>query len=321
MPANASPMGRLREYRGRENHFRGRLIDGTSDRHKIDALRAPNIFALIRPWLGQALEAVRFSTPGTPATISGSRAMPRSNRSWSHPGLAGVKIRIQRQMRRPKRAIKQAAFCRVPPRLSYQPAYLPVMATISTTHGTIKIERPSPVLLRNLRSLLPFGACQLAASEDSDINYGIVMQCDQTEVCCVKQEAVECSREDANRWMELQHWICVDALSQFKGEGFSGGYLPAPYLRNATAGSGKRGFPILFFHLPPASNLRSFRSMGLLMTILATGPQSCSKGILRTSNRHSSTLGSPRRSISALTYGRDCTSNPWRCIFSPLART
>ena len=144
--------------------------------------------------------------------------------------------------------------------MSYLQAYLSPVPTISTTHGAVKIERPSPVLLRNLRSLLPFGACQLAPSDTSDIKYGIVMQCDQTEVCCVKQEAVAGSREDATRWMELQHWICVEALSQFKAEGFSGGYLPAPYLRqraDGPAGSAKWEAGVSHFIFPSHTGIES----------------------------------------------------------------
>ena len=142
--------------------------------------------------------------------------------------------------------------------MSYYLGYLPRMASISTAHGTIKIEAPSPVLLRNLRSLLPFGACQLAPTKDGEPSFGIVLQCDQTEVCCIKQEPVECSREDANRWMEIQHWICVEALSQFKSEGFSGGYLPAPYLRQRDSGLWEAGISHFIFPSPSGIESQEF---------------------------------------------------------------
>lgn len=142
--------------------------------------------------------------------------------------------------------------------MSYFPSYLSRMPSISTTHGTIKIEPPSPVLLRNLRSLLPFGACQIAPTENSETSFGIVFQCDQTEVCCVKQEAVECSRADANRWMEIQHWICVEALAQFKAEGFSGGYLPAPYLRQRDSGKWEAGISHFIFPSPAGIESQEF---------------------------------------------------------------
>ena len=129
------------------------------------------------------------------------------------------------------------------------------MATISTAQGAIKIERPSPVLLRNLRSLLPFGACQLASPDGGDPKFGIVMQCDEKEVFCIKQEAVECSREDATTWMEIQHWICAEALSQFKAEGFSGAYLPASYLRQRDSGLWEAGLSHFIF--PSSSGIEA----------------------------------------------------------------
>jgi hypothetical protein len=132
------------------------------------------------------------------------------------------------------------------------------MASIPTARGAIKIEHPSSVLLRNLRSLLPFGACQLAPPEGGDGKFGIVMQCDEMEVFCIKQESVECSREDANRWMEIQHWICVEALSQFRAEGFSGAYLPAPYLRQRDSGLWETGISHFIFPSPTGIEAQEF---------------------------------------------------------------
>jgi len=132
------------------------------------------------------------------------------------------------------------------------------MASISTACGAIEIERPSPVLLRNLRSLFPFGACQLAAAEGGENKFGIVMQCDDKEVNCVKQEPLECDREAATRWVEVQHWICVEALARFKSEGFSGAYLPAPYLRQRDSGLWEAGISHFIFPSPAGIETQEF---------------------------------------------------------------
>jgi len=142
--------------------------------------------------------------------------------------------------------------------LSYCLGYLPGMASISTTHGAIKIEAPSPVLLRNIRSLLPYGACQLAPPDGVDPKFGIIMQCDDKEVLCIKQEALECDREAAMRWMEIQHWICVEALARFKAEGFSGAYLPAPYLRQRDSGLWEAGISHFIFPSPSGIETQEF---------------------------------------------------------------
>ncbi|MEI8310240.1 MAG: serine/threonine-protein kinase [Verrucomicrobiota bacterium] len=86
------------------------------------------------------------------------------------------------------------------------------MTTIPTSHGEVTIEAPSPVLLRNLRAVLPFGACQLS-NPGEDPTYAIAMQCDEKEVYCIKQQPLECDRENAGRWMDIQHWMCVEALT------------------------------------------------------------------------------------------------------------
>jgi len=142
--------------------------------------------------------------------------------------------------------------------LSYRRGYLSGMTSIPTARGAIKIERPSPGFLRNLRCLLPYGACQLAPEKAGENKFGIVMQCDDKEVLCIKQEPLECDREAATRWMEIQHWICVDALARFKAEGFSGAYLPAPYLRQRDSGLWESGISHFIFPSPSGMEAQEF---------------------------------------------------------------
>ena len=141
--------------------------------------------------------------------------------------------------------------------MSYSHSYLSRMTSISTPHGAVAIEPPSPVFLRNLRALLPFGACQLKPAENT-ARYGIAMQCDEAEVCCIKQEPLECGREDASRWLEIQHWMCVEALARYRGEGFSGAYIPAPYLRLRHSGLWEAGISHFIFPAPAGIEVQEF---------------------------------------------------------------
>ena len=77
------------------------------------------------------------------------------------------------------------------------------MTTLSTSHGSLSIEQPSPTLLRNLRAVFPFGACQLP-QETNSAQFGIVMKCGDTEVCAIKQQPLDCdAKEEAQRWLEI----------------------------------------------------------------------------------------------------------------------
>ena len=131
------------------------------------------------------------------------------------------------------------------------------MTAIPTSHGEVTIEAPSPVLLRNLRAVLPFGAC-LLSNPDDDPTYAIVMQCDEKEVYCIKQQPLECDRENAERWMNIHHLMCVDALTRYRKDGFSGAYLPAPYLRQRDNGLWEAGVSHFIFPSPSGIEAEEF---------------------------------------------------------------
>ncbi len=67
---------------------------------------------------------------------------------------------------------------------------------IETPKGTVQILEPGLGLLRSIRDLLPFGALQFTEPQNGS-RYGLVMQCDQQEVFCIKQQPVELDRQGA----------------------------------------------------------------------------------------------------------------------------
>ena len=142
--------------------------------------------------------------------------------------------------------------------MSYPSRYLPRMTKISTSYGSLSIEPPSPTLLRNLRGVLPFGACQLPPESNSP-QFGIVMQCGDIEVCAIKQQPLDYEeKEEAQRWLEIQQWMCVDALARYRTEGFSGAYLPAPYLRENEDGKWEAGISHFIFPSPSGIEAQEF---------------------------------------------------------------
>lgn len=104
------------------------------------------------------------------------------------------------------------------------------MSTIDTPQGSIEIVE-TPVQIRHqLRDLLPYGLCGLN-NPGQEPTTGIVMQCDEREVYCIKQQPMEMEREAAEQWMKIQHWMIAEAYTRYIKYGFSGAYLAGTYLR------------------------------------------------------------------------------------------
>lgn len=128
------------------------------------------------------------------------------------------------------------------------------MPIIETPKGQIEVlETPIPIR-RQLRDLLPFGLCGIS-NPGEEASCGIVMQCDDDEVFCIKQQPVEVEKESAMQWMQIQHWMCAEAMCRFVADGFSGAYLPAPYLRQRNNGLWEAG--VAHFIFPSESGIEA----------------------------------------------------------------
>jgi hypothetical protein len=129
--------------------------------------------------------------------------------------------------------------------------------TIKTPKGEIEVLEPPITLLQQLREVLPFGLCRLGEPME-EAEFGIVMQCDDEEVYCIKQQPKEIDKDAAMQWMQVQHWICVEALSRYIRDGFSGAYLPAPYLRQRDNGLWEAGVAHFVFPSPSGIEANEF---------------------------------------------------------------
>ena len=125
---------------------------------------------------------------------------------------------------------------------------------IETPKGTLQILEPGLGLLRSIRDLMPFGAIQFAKPQN-DARYGLVMQCGQDEVFCIKQQPVELDRQGAEHWMQIQHWMIAEACCRYIKHGFSGAYLASAYLRQRDNGLWEPG--VAHFVFPSPSGMES----------------------------------------------------------------
>lgn len=86
------------------------------------------------------------------------------------------------------------------------------------------------------------------------------MQCDQTEVFCIKQQPKELDREGAERWMQVQHWMIAEAYCRYLKRGFSGAYLAGSYLRQRDNGLWESGVAHFVFPSPSGIESQEFPS-------------------------------------------------------------
>lgn len=129
--------------------------------------------------------------------------------------------------------------------------------TIETPQGPIGIHQPGVEMLRHLRDLMPFGACQFTAPHEG-ARYGLVMQCEEEEVFCIKQQPVEMDREGAEKWMQVQHWMIAEAYCRYIKHGFSGAYMASPYLRQRSNGLWESGIAHFIFPSPLGMESQEF---------------------------------------------------------------
>ena len=128
---------------------------------------------------------------------------------------------------------------------------------IETPKGSVQILEPGLGLLRSIRDLLPFGAIQFAVPQNG-ARFGLVMQCDDEEVHCIKQQPVELDREGAEQWMQIQHWMIAEACCRYIRHGFSGAYLAAAYLRQRDNGLWEPGVSHFIFPSPLGMESQEF---------------------------------------------------------------
>ena len=125
---------------------------------------------------------------------------------------------------------------------------------IETPNGCIQILEPPVGLLRSIRELMPFGALQFSKPENG-ARFGLVMQCDEKEVFCIKQQPAEMDRQGAEQWMQVQHWMIAEAYCRYIKHGFSGAYLAAAYLRQRDNELWESG--VAHFVFPSATGIES----------------------------------------------------------------
>jgi len=118
---------------------------------------------------------------------------------------------------------------------------------IETSRGLISIIEPSSELINELKQLLKFGLYDFGESNPS-AKYGFVMQCEQEEVICLKQQTVDVDSAKVNDLFQMQHLMICQAYTQFVKANLLGAYLATPYIKNK--GNDKHEVGVAHFIFP-----------------------------------------------------------------------
>ncbi|MBS1738286.1 MAG: hypothetical protein JSS98_17020 [Bacteroidetes bacterium] len=133
------------------------------------------------------------------------------------------------------------------------------MALIQTSRGSIDIQKPDTPTLERLQSLLTFGVFPFKQTFHG-ADFGIVMQCGEKEVYCLKQQPIEVEEKQAHINFQMHHIMIMDAYCRYIKLGFSGAYLASPYLRQRNNGLWETG--VSHFIFPSDNEKASEKSFG-----------------------------------------------------------
>lgn len=122
------------------------------------------------------------------------------------------------------------------------------MNTIKTPQGDVQLLAPPVELLRAIRSFLPYGFVGYGGERPSGAHFGIVMQCDDKEVFCVKQQPVPCGEEQGFLRFQANSLLIALSLAEYLRSGFEGLFMPCAYIRKKDGGQVESG--IAYFGSP-----------------------------------------------------------------------
>lgn len=135
------------------------------------------------------------------------------------------------------------------------------MSTVNTPHGAVRLLPPPVELLHAIRSLLPFGAIRYGTPQKG-AGYGIVMQCGDEEVYCVKQQPVPCDEEQGLVSYQARSVLIAQSIAGYLHHGFSGLLMPCPYMRRLDTGQVESGIAYVGAPAPHSRERQAFPAEG-----------------------------------------------------------
>jgi hypothetical protein len=104
------------------------------------------------------------------------------------------------------------------------------MKTVQTPQGEVTLLEPPVEILRAIRSYFPYGAFRFPEAHNG-ADFGLVMQCGEDEVLGVKQQPTDCDEKQSLVSYQANSILIADSFVEYLGYGFSGVFMPCPYIR------------------------------------------------------------------------------------------
>lgn len=114
-----------------------------------------------------------------------------------------------------------------------------------------------PELVHAIRSLLPFGMVGLSQPLKG-AKYGLVMQCDQTEMIGIKQQPPDVDDKNAGTCFQANSILVTHSLTGYLKLGFSGLMLPCVYQRKKENQRAEVGVAYFAFPSPTGHEVQEY---------------------------------------------------------------
>jgi len=101
------------------------------------------------------------------------------------------------------------------------------MAKIQPPNGSIEICEPTTEMIKRLQNILPYGMILLEEPFEG-AKYGIVMQCGEIELNCLRFQPLEQKYDEAVELFDIHHYLIMHSYCQYINKGFLGAYLASP---------------------------------------------------------------------------------------------
>lgn len=187
------------------------------------------------------------------------------------------------------------------------------MSTVNTPQGAVRLLPPPVELLHAIRSLLPFGAIRYGTPQKG-AGYGIVMQCGDEEVYCVKQQPVPCDEEQGLVSYQAHSVLIAQSIAGYLHHGFSSLLMPCPYMRRLDTGQVESGIAYVGAPAPHSRERQAFPAEGGYDRPFGHGFTIMMTTFIRTLQQSSQDIGifCSKRSVS--TYARDPLLVRWASV-------
>ena len=105
------------------------------------------------------------------------------------------------------------------------------MKLVNTPQGEVRLLPPPVELLRAIRAFMPFGAVRYVPPQQG-ADFGLIMQCGEQELFAVKQQPMDCDKEQSRISFEANIILITHSLAGYLAHGFGDLFMPCTYSSN-----------------------------------------------------------------------------------------